>query len=409
MNILYKLSALTIILLMTGMQTLVTAQDGDEEYRRFSVSANVGATLSDDFDGLSFFHSDLNRRTVGTGNFGLGVEYALLPSWTIGLDYGNTTVEGVDESFTTDVNSFGIKNWFNLNRLYRRHSLSEVLNPFLTFGFGYDNYKYESSATELDDTESYLSFGLGLGVNLTETFELFGQMDYHLGADKFDNREQEYYRSLLTMASVGIRLHLGSPDNRRLNMAPARTYLSDERYSELVALQDEYAQAQQRVAEQEDELAQLRNEVTSLSEEARSGALCCEELAMLRDSLAAATAENEMRAAFIGALRGVNFEFDSSELLPASINILDEAVSLLEEYPDVDVIIEGHTDSIGSNEYNEALSLRRAESVRTYLTSNGISNARLEVEGVGEEDPIASNETDAGRAMNRRVIFILID
>jgi outer membrane protein OmpA-like peptidoglycan-associated protein len=102
-------------------------------------------------------------------------------------------------------------------------------------------------------------------------------------------------------------------------------------------------------------------------------------------------------------LRGVNFDFNRAEIRPDSGPILDQAVDILNENPDVLVVCEGHTDAIGSEEYNQALSVRRAEAVFRYLVNRGIAPERLRVEGYGKSRPVAGNETEAGRAQNRRV------
>jgi outer membrane protein OmpA-like peptidoglycan-associated protein len=102
-------------------------------------------------------------------------------------------------------------------------------------------------------------------------------------------------------------------------------------------------------------------------------------------------------------LRGVNFDFDKAEIRPDAQPVLDEAIRILKRAKTVRVIAEGHTDSVGSDQYNEKLSLRRAEAVRDYLVAGGIDPARVEVKGFGESQPVASNETDDGRAQNRRV------
>jgi OOP family OmpA-OmpF porin len=105
-------------------------------------------------------------------------------------------------------------------------------------------------------------------------------------------------------------------------------------------------------------------------------------------------------------LRGVNFAFNSAELQPAALPVLDQAAEILKANPGVDVKVEGHTDSIGSEEYNQALSVRRAESVYRYLVNRGVDPERFRVEGFGKTRPIASNDTEAGRAQNRRVELI---
>lgn len=102
-------------------------------------------------------------------------------------------------------------------------------------------------------------------------------------------------------------------------------------------------------------------------------------------------------------LNDVNFEFDSAELTANARNILNGVAERLVNNPDVRVSIEGHTDSRGSAEYNKDLSQRRAESVTTYLAQRGVGANRMRAVGYGEERPIASNETDQGRAQNRRV------
>lgn len=114
-------------------------------------------------------------------------------------------------------------------------------------------------------------------------------------------------------------------------------------------------------------------------------------------------------------LRGVNFKFDrpkpgESDIAPTlqeptsdSVAILDQAVDTLQRYPAVKVELDGHTDSIGTEAYNQKLSERRAQIVYEYLTSHGISADRITgVKGFGETQPIATNKTKEGRARNRR-------
>ncbi len=107
-------------------------------------------------------------------------------------------------------------------------------------------------------------------------------------------------------------------------------------------------------------------------------------------------------------LRGVNFEFDSSQLSAGSERVLNEAADTLMEFPNLRVEVQGHTDSRGSSEYNQRLSQRRAASVRDYLISRGVNADNLTARGYGEAQPIASNETDEGRARNRRVVLRFI-
>lgn len=102
-------------------------------------------------------------------------------------------------------------------------------------------------------------------------------------------------------------------------------------------------------------------------------------------------------------LRGVNFDFNSAELRPDSAPILDQAVANLGENADVLVVVEGHTDNVGTDEYNQELSVRRAESVFRYLVNRGVAPERLRIEGHGKSRPVATNDTEQGRSQNRRV------
>lgn len=102
-------------------------------------------------------------------------------------------------------------------------------------------------------------------------------------------------------------------------------------------------------------------------------------------------------------LYGVNFDVDSDQLREDAAPALEEIYSALEQRPDVSVTIEGHTDSDASDEYNLDLSNRRTASVVAWLAERGIDAARLTAVGKGESEPVADNETAAGKAANRRV------
>lgn len=102
-------------------------------------------------------------------------------------------------------------------------------------------------------------------------------------------------------------------------------------------------------------------------------------------------------------LRGVTFELDSSRLRPDAETILGYAVELMTRYPDMEVEVAGHTDDLGSDAYNEALSQRRAESVVAYITAQGVAAERLTARGYGEREPTVPNTSEANRERNRRV------
>ena len=108
-------------------------------------------------------------------------------------------------------------------------------------------------------------------------------------------------------------------------------------------------------------------------------------------------------------LHAIRFDFDSAAIKPEFFPLLDEGIIIIQKHPEKEVVIEGHTCWVGTEDYNLGLSLRRATSVKNYLVEKGIKPERLIVKGSGEENPVADNTTIEGRKMNRRVEFKVID
>jgi outer membrane protein OmpA-like peptidoglycan-associated protein/flagellar hook assembly protein FlgD len=106
-------------------------------------------------------------------------------------------------------------------------------------------------------------------------------------------------------------------------------------------------------------------------------------------------------------INSIQFEYNKADLLPASFDILRRLIEKIEKFPNYEVGIAGHTDWIGSDEYNQELSERRAMAVYKYLVEQDVDKERLSTQGFGESQPIDDNETESGRARNRRVEFYL--
>jgi outer membrane protein OmpA-like peptidoglycan-associated protein len=103
----------------------------------------------------------------------------------------------------------------------------------------------------------------------------------------------------------------------------------------------------------------------------------------------------------------VLFAFDKSDLTETSKSTIRDLATILNKYPDTDLTIQGHTDSKGTETYNQKLSETRSGTVAEYLKSQGVKEYRITSVGYGEMQPVASNETEEGRAENRRVTFII--
>jgi OOP family OmpA-OmpF porin len=110
-----------------------------------------------------------------------------------------------------------------------------------------------------------------------------------------------------------------------------------------------------------------------------------------------------VNAAGCWSLRGINFDSNKADIKPQYYDFLNENVAVLQKNPTIKIKIMGHTDSIGSDEYNQALSERRAKAIEDYFISKGVDPNRIFSQGFGESKPVASNDTPEGRSKNRRI------
>ena len=117
--------------------------------------------------------------------------------------------------------------------------------------------------------------------------------------------------------------------------------------------------------------------------------------------------KTEDKAKLERAIKLVQFETGKAKLLKSSYPVLDEVVSVMNQYSEYSLNIGGHTDATGDDKMNQALSERRAKTCYDYLVSKGIAAGRMAYAGYGESQPVADNKTAAGRAQNRRVVFEL--
>lgn len=104
---------------------------------------------------------------------------------------------------------------------------------------------------------------------------------------------------------------------------------------------------------------------------------------------------------------GILFSFDSYSLTPEAQENIMKFAEILNEYPDTDIMIEGHTDNRGTHQYNQTLSERRAMSVKNYLKMKGVEDIRMTTLGYSFDRPVATNDTDEGRSKNRRVEILI--
>lgn len=127
----------------------------------------------------------------------------------------------------------------------------------------------------------------------------------------------------------------------------------------------------------------------------------------LRKEVPDATIERVGEGIIVELSDKVLFDFGKSDLNDASRRSLDKIVKVFNKYPDTNIEVQGHTDDKGTNDFNQRLSVQRAQSVNAYLANKGISPSRLTVKGFGEIAPKYENTTEEGRSQNRRVEFLV--
>jgi outer membrane protein OmpA-like peptidoglycan-associated protein len=169
--------------------------------------------------------------------------------------------------------------------------------------------------------------------------------------------------------------------------------------------QGQAAVARAENAEQRAAADQARGEANAANQAAANSAQQVADLQSQVDALQARPTDRGLVLTLGDAL----FSSGRAELQPGGDAHLGRLVVFLNKYPNRTVVIEGYTDSVGNNDYNLGLSERRAGAVRAYLLDQGVSSARMTASGKGASDPVASNDTAAGRQQNRRVEVVISD
>jgi outer membrane protein OmpA-like peptidoglycan-associated protein len=177
----------------------------------------------------------------------------------------------------------------------------------------------------------------------------------------------------------------------------------DARTHEADAAKGQAATARAEGAEQRVAADQARSEANTAQLAAASSEQQAAELQRQIDVLQAKPTDRGL----VLTLGDVLFTTGRADLKPGATGNLDKLVAFLDKYPDRSVAIQGYTDSVGTEDYNQRLSERRADSVKSYLTGQGIGSTRLSALGKGRSDPVADNDSAAGRQQNRRVEVVI--
>ncbi|MBC7989574.1 MAG: OmpA family protein [Luteimonas sp.] len=348
----------TALLAGLALAQVASAQDFDD---RWYLTGTVGMNIQDN-----------DRGTRNAPFAGVGLGKFISPNWSLDgeLNYQNPNN---DDNQNLNWSQYGVS--LDL----RRHFLTEGRNwnPYALMGLGYqrseeefDAFPNPNSPGEREDGNLAAKVGIGLQGDLGRV-GLRTELAYRADFDdsSVSAPSEDWFGDVL--ASVGIIIPLGPEPTAPVAPAPVAPSCAD-------------------------------------SDSDGDGVNDCDD--KCPGSQAGQTIGPDGCPVPVSIdLKGVNFDFDKSTLRPDAVAILNEAIEILKRYPELRVEVAGHTDSKGTDAYNQALSERRARAVYDYLTSNGIDAGRLVGPvGYGESRPIAPNTNDdgsdnpEGRARNRR-------
>jgi len=327
------------LLAALGLAHAASAQEYDD---RWYLTGSFGYNLQD---------QDRRTNDAPMLNFGLGKFFN--PNWSVDVEF-NYQNPNFDSS-VTGANPDLLWSQYGASIDFRRYFISDGRgwNPYLLFGVGYqrseEEYLQGLTATTLPERkEGNLAGKLGLGVQTVANKRISVRAEVALRVDLDDNS---------IAANSGQQGSTGYPHQQ-----------SDSMFTDLLV---------------------------------SVGMVMPLGTASVSAPASAPPPPPPQRITI--DLNGVNFDFDRATLRPEAVQILNEAVTILQRYPDIRVEVAGHTDSTGPAEYNQRLSERRAKVVYDFLTGNGISSSRLiGPVGYGQTRPIAPNDTREGRARNRR-------
>lgn len=210
-----------------------------------------------------------------------------------------------------------------------------------------------------------------------------------------DDHDAEEVQHLATLASQRVEIAKAVAEKK---VAEAQIQQATEERDQI--LLDARTREAQRAQSEAARAQQQAQAATSQAQAATS------QVQQLQQELAALQAKQTDRGLVL-TLGDVLFETGKADLRPGALKNLYPLVTFLQKYPERRVVIEGHTDSVGSDAYNLDLSQHRADAVRDFLLQNGVNAAQMSTRGYGKASPVASNDTAEGRQQNRRVELII--
>ncbi|GBC62992.1 flagellar motor protein MotB [Desulfonema ishimotonii] len=200
-------------------------------------------------------------------------------------------------------------------------------------------------------------------------------------------------------------------ENRQREIERAQKEAASKQH-ELEVKAREIELARQQVEEARQKTLEMQTQAEAARKDAEAKAIEAEMARQKAEALEREMADmkaHKTERGLVLTLGDVLFSSGKADLMPGAMRTLDKLTAFLKENPERNLVIEGHTDNVGSDAFNLDLSQRRADSVRNALMNRGVGSDRISTKGYGERYPVAGNETRAGRQQNRRVEIIILD
>jgi len=434
-----------LVLALLGSSTALFAQNTSSDttkrfqkksFRTFSIGLNAGMlTHYTPFNGPNNGDFRTPEEKLGYGGY---LKEQILPGFGIQADFLAGKVNGFranslatgseaqeNSSFESRIDwsaalsaNFTVAN-LSLNQ---KHSL---LSPYLTAGAGYMSSSanirnVSEGASTPYDKNWFVPVGAGFKIGLSEVINLdFGYSVYFMKTNNFDG-VRSAMNDRFSYAHGGIEIALGKKNAPQLQNYSAIADLREQTAAETAELKSELMTAEQaRMAEQaqyardmaDDDNDGVANKFDKCpgtpADTTVDGSGCPLKIKAPVVTTKVMVITDEDRKVVGEAIKNLEFDLGKATIKAKSYNTLNRVAALLMQ-KNFSLKLAGHTDNTGSPSLNLRLSKDRAEAVKAYLVSQGANASRIEATGYGEDQPIASNKTAAGRQQNRRVEFSLL-
>ena len=365
-----------------------------------TLSCAAGVALAADYDdrwmlspSLIFTATDGQKNMESDFGFGLGLGKFINEKWSMDFELDSASFDAESTGGSITQTGLGLMSRYHFNT-------DSSLKPFLGIGAGYLDHNGSGAARGVDSSDFMLNLSAGLRKSVTDRVGFMTEIKYRLDTDDYTGTANSYDDYLFSM---GLNIALGAASEAveaETIVEPAPQLDSDGD-----GVSDQSDRCPDTPAGMEVDMYGCHSvDGDDDNDGVMNSADKCP------DSRAGAVVDADgCEVQVVIELQGVHFDLDKATLRPESMAILDAAVKTMGEHGTLAVEVAGHTDSTGSEAYNQALSERRAQVVYSYLVDHGVSADRMTWKGYGESSPIATNDTEEGRAKNRRTELVIQD